>query len=530
MTQPPYNLPGPAVSHDALTHVPKPPYAPDSHSWLSLAIATPLLIVSNGRWIVPVAAWLSTIFFLRFLRSQTPGRALTVGLFVSIVTFDISWRGIVPIPGFGYHLFATGFGLSAFLPFAADRLLASRLRDFSGTLVLPTAWVSVEFLTSWLSPFGSYGSIAYSQVTQPSVMQLASTTGIYGITFVIGWTAAVANWAWEQHFEWNAIRRGAFTYGMVVTVLSIWSGARVRFDGSDAPAVRVAGVTAPREKANMAMRVAQPRASKETLDSAEALTTELQDSLIAMTAREAEAGAKIITMSEYNGLVLAAEESSFVRRLEALAREHRVYFFPALGVITPGKDDIENTVLAIDTTGAIRWAIHKSHPCCPPDRVPAYDTLRYIDSPYGRLGAVVDFDASFPAHVRQTGEAKMDIVVIPSSDYPGIDPLAANMAIVRAIENGFALVRAANRGLSVATDARGRVLAATDYYTAFDKTLIAQVPVHGLHTVYARVGDMFAWLCLIGLGLLGLYAASVDPLITPRSDDEHWVPATKAGT
>jgi hypothetical protein len=34
---------------------------------------------------------------------------------------------------------------------------------------------------------------------------------------------------------------------------------------------------------------------------------------------------------------------------------------------------------------------------------------------------------------------------------------------------------------------------------------VAFVPLHGVHTIYATIGDLFAWLCLLGLvALIGL--------------------------
>ncbi len=47
-------------------------------------------------------------------------------------------------------------------------------------------------------------------------------------------------------------------------------------------------------------------------------------------------------------------------------------------------------------------------------------------------------------------------------------------------------------------DYEGNVLAATDYFTT-QQTMIASVPVKGTWTMYAHVGDLFAWLCLAGL-------------------------------
>ena len=35
--------------------------------------------------------------------------------------------------------------------------------------------------------------------------------------------------------------------------------------------------------------------------------------------------------------------------------------------------------------------------------------------------------------------------------------------------------------------------------------MVAYVPMHGVRTIYATIGDLFAWLCIIGLvALTGL--------------------------
>ncbi len=57
----------------------------------------------------------------------------------------------------------------------------------------------------------------------------------------------------------------------------------------------------------------------------------------------------------------------------------------------------------------------------------------------------------------------------------------------------------------MATDYEGHVLAASDYYTADQQVIVAYVPTHGVRTIYAVIGDLFAWLCVVGLvALTGL--------------------------
>lgn len=71
------------------------------------------------------------------------------------------------------------------------------------------------------------------------------------------------------------------------------------------------------------------------------------------------------------------------------------------------------------------------------------------------------------------------------------------MARLRAVENGFTLLRPAY-GVSLVADPEGRVLAAGNTF-AGGGTVVATVPLRRVRTVYATLGDTFAWVCLIGL-------------------------------
>jgi len=67
------------------------------------------------------------------------------------------------------------------------------------------------------------------------------------------------------------------------------------------------------------------------------------------------------------------------------------------------------------------------------------------------------------------------------------------MASFRAIEQGCNLFRQASLGLSAAFDCQGRRLAAMDHFLTADRTLVAQVPTAGVHTLHSRLGDWGAW-------------------------------------
>jgi len=157
--------------------------------------AAALLVVSQGEWIIPLAAWLAPVFLLRFLRTQPARRGLLLGL----VAFEAAFKVVLAV-------FVASLGAVAYLPFVADRLLAPHLPGWAGALVLPVAEVALEFLNARLDPMGSWGAWAYTQVGNLPLLQVAAFTGMWGITFMIAWTAGVANWAWEQ--DWRLTSGG----------------------------------------------------------------------------------------------------------------------------------------------------------------------------------------------------------------------------------------------------------------------------------------------------------------------------------
>jgi apolipoprotein N-acyltransferase len=130
--------------------------------------------------------------------------------------------------------------------------------------------------------------------------------------------------------------------------------------------------------------------------------------------------------------------------------------------------------------------------------------LRELDTPYGRLSSIICFDADFPQLLAQAGTADTDLMLDPSNDWHAIDPWHTQMASFRAIEQGFNLIRQTSKGLSAAFDYQGRRLASMDDYHTTDYAMISEIPSKGVHTVYSRFGDWFAWLCMSGAALLVL--------------------------
>lgn len=235
-------------------------------------------------------------------------------------------------------------------------------------------------------------------------------------------------------------------------------------------------------------------------------TTTIDDDLLSRAEREMQAEAKIVFWGEGNAIAMKQEEAAFVRRGRDLAAKYHVYLGMALGVVNMGKTPpLENKLVLIQPNGQVAWEYNKAHRVAGHDaalQVPGDGKLRSLDTPYGRLSSIICFDGDFPQLLAQAGALRADVMLDPSNDWRGIDPWHTQMASFRAIEQGFNLIRQTSRGLSAAYDHQGRRLAAMDHYQTTDLAMVSQVPTRGVRTIYSRLGDWFAWLCLAGLALL----------------------------
>ena len=136
-------------------------------------------------------------------------------------------------------------------------------------------------------------------------------------------------------------------------------------------------------------------------------------------------------------------------------------------------------------------------------------TLPDVETSFGRLSSAICFDMDFPCLLSQAGRNGADILLAPSNDWTAVRAIHARMATVRAVEQGFNLVRPTKDGYSFSTDALGRTLAWQNTDRPGDHVLIANVPTSGVSTLYAAIGDVFSWLCIAGfLGLMGLALSS----------------------
>jgi apolipoprotein N-acyltransferase len=479
--------------------------------WLFLGAV--LQLFGFGRWMTPLAAWLAPVLLLHFAHTMPPVAGMLWIWLALAIAFGISLRGIVPIPGLAYLALPITWGLFGSLPFVIDRLVAPLVPGFWVTLVFPVAWTAIEFLDSRWNPYGTWGASGYTQHGVLPLMQLASVTGIWGIGFLIGWFAAVVNWAWDQQFVWSAIQHGVLIYAGVWCAMVLFGGLRIAF----APArqtVRIAGIGWPSGivEPQEFLRAVEPDFTEAEREKLRPAFARIQGSFLTRSQLEAQAGSKIIAWPEANLIVFKEDEAAFLERARAFAREYQVHLVIGLATVFPGERySFRNQSVLLTPTGETAYAYTKITSVPGFEKkysVPGDKPIPLADTEYGRIASPVCYDMDFDGLIRQVGRGKADLMLVPASDWKDIIPLHQPMAEFRAIENGAALFRITRWGGSGAIDPYGRRLAWMDDFSTQDNVMVAQVPMRaGVRTLYARFGDVLAWTCVAALvAALGLLA------------------------
>lgn len=467
--------------------------------WLALGAACYALV--GWRWSAPAAAWAAPVFLLRFFRNQDRWYASLLCLPFLYVAFAANMIGAWDLPVAAQVLLPAIVPLPLVAGLYVDRTVSRRLPGLAATLVFPAVTVSVDYLMGF-TPLGTLFSAASTQFSFTTVAQLASLTGIWGIAFVIAWFAAVCNAAWERGFDLAALRRPAAAFAVTAAAVLLYGSVRIAVPPAEEATVRVAGITVEHPRDYWALL--DNGTSRQEVDALRPELRRLEDALFADSRRAVQAGARIVFWSEGNAVLAEDDLERFLGRAGSFARDHQIYLAPAILELRYGSMLNYNQVLMFTPEGKLAFGYQKTKSWLP---VEADGLIRSVRTPYGTLAAAICFDLDFPGFMRQAARAGTDIMLVPGYDSQRIRPFHSEPALLRGVEGGYAVVRQANEGTSMAADRRGTLLARQDFFGTEDRLMLADVPTRGARTLYGRLGDWFAWASMGLLVFLCLFAA-----------------------
>ncbi|HZR81637.1 MAG TPA: apolipoprotein N-acyltransferase [Candidatus Binatia bacterium] len=355
---------------------------------------------------------------------------------------------------------------------------------------LAAAWAVWESLRLPLPPFFPAATIGAAETGAPALLQLASATGIAGVTaVVVAANAGIASlWArGASRFE----RAAALATGAgLVVAASVWGAARLASPpgtASSGPTViAVDGAARSFAESTLARYLAATPSPRErgaaiVLWPESAITVDLE--------RDRDAWRQLARFLEEGGAVLVAGGT-----LQSVAAAGKLDRFNAVHVLRAGygMDSYRKRRLV---PIAESWPAALGAPPAALEPVRAGREARVFEAGGTALAPLVCFEIVDPAAATDLARRGARVLVNPTNDawFPG-DPPHLAWAQIRAVETGVPVLRVANAGPSALFDGFGRALAES---RSDGRPSVLEATIPGTtDTFYARNDRAFLVACL----------------------------------
>jgi apolipoprotein N-acyltransferase len=469
-------------------------------------------------------AWGTLVPVLIAARRLPPGRAFAVGaLYGFAMAWAVTWWLSQAIAAyfaasllFGATTISVAYVSAVSLnigAFAAGVSLLHRRALAPWARVVGTAslWVATELVRGRLMQ-DPWALLGYTQHGQHALIQIAALTGVYGVSFLVALgNAALAEvlLAADAGRWWHRLL--AIRWPVAVLVAA-WSVGRAHLPVQPPPSANGPRIAVVQPNVAPAFRWTRPHAERQM-----AANLRLTQQVVAR-------GPALVVWPENAVTLQLEQEPFFARRLAMLARESGADVL--FGAPRPEGRQIFNSArlwradgtqahydkrrlvpFAEAPIGGARSGASPADPG-PMDRPTVFSAgtapgvLRGVTD----LGVSICHEVLYPELVADSVRAGARLLVNVANDgwldggYGVASRQHFAMAVFRAVENRRYLVRAATTGVSGIVDPYGRVVQAAEPGEA--AVLLATVQPRRDVTPYARMGDVFAGMCVLVAGLL----------------------------
>ena len=366
------------------------------------------------------------------------------------------------------------------------RALLRRKHGFAALVSLPALWTLNEYVTSLYLANGTAGSLAYTQVGNLPILQLASVTGPWGITFLL---LLVPSAIAAVVYLWRKARVQSF--GIAATTIAILTG--VTLFGTLRLRAPVGGER---------IRVGLLDTDQVELADADSVMQTLMQSYAVQAERLIEQGARIIVMPEKIGILSGGNESAIDSPLQAIADRTKATLVVGVVHVFQKKSSNEARIYT-PRHPVVTYAKEHLLPPFESKLVPG-NSLTMLPQLGAPIGVAICKDMDFIRPALDYGHARAALLLDPAWDF-GVDRAwHGHIAIMRGVENGYGIAHTAKDGFLTATDDRGRILGEVRSDVTTFAALLIDLPSHHEETIFDRYGNWFPYLA--GLMLLAAVA------------------------
>lgn len=377
-------------------------------------------------------------------------------------------------------------------------------------LLAACGWVALEWLHQTVAFYGlgfPWFMLGYSQWNFPQALQLASLTGVYGISFALAFSGVALGYALSAKAGFKGGVFQVLAAGLMaggVCAYGHWTLSR------------------PEPKALLSLRAAvmqpnidqykkwSPQFEAEILNTLQDMGAQLKDSGVRLAVWPESAVPGALTEKPYfdlfhqisvNGHVFQAvgsniqeEDKQYVGAYVMSAEGGDLQSYRKVKLVPFGEYiPLENWVKRVASGVTVLGELGSFTPG--PVNQPL---LQIAGVP---LGLTVCYESIFPQlWLRQTrAGAKLFVNVTNDAWFFDSDAPYQHLVVnaVRAVETGRPVLRSANTGISAVIDRFGRVVQSASLNTRAILQAGVTLPINDAKNFYTQWGDWFAWLCAV---------------------------------
>lgn len=501
---------------------------------LAAAVASALLLAAAYpplEW--SELAWLAWVPLLCAGFSRPPGEAFQLFWLAGWIFWGLNIFWLTEVTWFGWLLLSmycaiyTGsFGAVVALVRRRFTAHVSVFLHLGLMLALPMIWTGFEYLRAVLFTGFAWNPLGGSQFERIALIQLAQWTGVYGLSaLVMGVNCAVALTVeryrlegWRGGRAWHPELMAAFL--VLALVVSVGTRSRQRALAHPSVPLRVALI--------------QPDVPQYEKWSPEFVDM-IYDRLEHLTTMAIDAGRPDLVIWPETAVPDYVRDSRRSYDLvQRLARRGAPILVGSMDIAWEdgGVPRYFNSAILFDAAGLLVEAYDKQHLVMFGEYVPlqrflpflramtpieaSFDagnvsTIFEMEEPPVPFSVLICFEDTVSHLARRAVRNGARLLVNQTNDAWFRKSSAARQhmthSVLRAVENGVPVVRAANTGVSCGVDRQGRVhdVLADDTGNTFVKGFrIVELEVPSQDqplTFYTRAGDWFAWAGLVALGM-----------------------------
>jgi apolipoprotein N-acyltransferase len=471
---------------------------------------------------LPVLAFVAPVPLLLAVRRVGPGRAALLGWLYGTVgvtacvgpsLFEASGRYFDHSPCLRVTFALAlpqlyGAPYFAIFAWAARRLLVGARGRALLALSVPAVWTACEFARASIGNGGPWLLMAHAQHAALPLLQIADVAGAYGVSFLVVSVSTALVLAIEAALgtiSARALAPASVTPLLLAAALGYGWVQLAHWQRLAGEPVRVALV--------------QGNLPATWRRSASQVSTSLQR-LRELTEGLAAVRPDLVVWPENAvGFAVAANQSLFAGVAGAIGPAGRLLLgAPRAVERAPGRVEFRNSAFLLNAAGEVTTQYDKLRLTPFAEYAPwpssvlarrrfarrdvyapgeTWTLFEVRDAPFATL---ICYEAIYPALARRfVREGATFLVNISNDDWFGTGAALTqhlHAALLSAVAHRRPLVRATNTGITAVVAPTGAVVARAP--VGGPATLVAEVhPVRAL-SLYARVGDVFAWLCAAG--------------------------------